>query len=48
MNKLKKLPLLVIVLTISGCTNDSDSDLLENTESETVTYNEDVDKGWKQ
>ena len=40
MNKLKKLLLLVIVFTISGCTNDSDSDLLNTSENENITYTE--------
>ena len=40
MNKLKKLPLLVIVLAIFGCTNDSDSNLLKTSENENITYTE--------
>lgn len=40
MKRIKKLGLSVVLLTILSCTNDSDSDLLENTESETVTYTE--------
>lgn len=40
MKRIKKLGLTLIILTIIGCTNDSDSDLLNATEDETVTYTE--------
>jgi len=40
MKGFKKLGLSISLLIIISCTNDSDSDLLEKIESETVTYNE--------
>jgi hypothetical protein len=40
MNRFKKFGLSLLALTIAGCTNDSDSDLLNPTENETVTYTE--------
>lgn len=36
--RLIKLLGITFLLTVIGCTNDSDSDLLENTENEMVTY----------
>ncbi len=42
MNRFKKFGLSLLVFTIVGCTNDSDSDLLDLTEDEMVTYTDDI------
>ena len=40
MKRIKKIGFTIVVLTIFGCTNDSDSDLLNASENETITYTE--------
>jgi uncharacterized membrane protein len=40
MKRIKKIGFTIVIVTIFGCTNDSDSDLLNASENETITYNE--------